>query len=181
MAFFYKTRLRVFFRVKEDSRLNLDSGRPSVNLNRSVPSDTVLSHVRYRSLDAAIAWLNRAFGFGEHYRYGDPISGAQLHAGHGWIMVKALPPEARTPGELGYGTQSLTIFVDDVEAHCECARLAGAVILEEPHETVYGEFQYAAQDLDGHHWIFSRHARDLSPADWGATLAQPSPLVPGEG
>jgi uncharacterized glyoxalase superfamily protein PhnB len=43
--------------------------------------------------------------------------------------------------------------------------------LEEPHETVYGEFQYAAEDLDGHHWLFSRHARDLSPDAWGATLA----------
>lgn len=139
--------------------------------NRSLPTDTVLPHVLYRNLDQAIAWLTCAFGLAEHYRYGDPISGAQLRAGSSWIMVKGLAAEARTPRELGYGTQSLTVFVDDVEAHCERARSAGAAILEEPHETVYGEFQYAAQDLDGHHWLFSRHARDLSPADWGATLA----------
>jgi hypothetical protein len=30
----------------------------------------------------------------------------------------------------------------------------------EPHETVYGEYQYAAEDLDGHHWLFFRHATD---------------------
>ncbi len=140
--------------------------------NRSVPTDTLIAHIRYRDLEQAIAWLTRAFSFTEHYRYGDPIGGAQMSAGSGWIMLKQLSPDARTPQQLGYGTQSLTIFVDDVEAHCERARSAGAAILEEPHETVYGEFQYAALDLDGHHWLFSRHARDLSPADWGATLAR---------
>jgi hypothetical protein len=24
--------------------------------------------------------------------------------------------------------------------------------------------------LDGHHWLFSTHARDVSPTDWGATI-----------
>ena len=146
--------------------------------NRSLPIDTVLPHLFYRELEQAIAWLARAFGFVEHFRYGDPISGAQMRAGNAWIMLKQLSPNAQTPSELGYGTQSLTLFIDEVEAHSERARSAGAIILEEPHETVYGEFQYAAQDLDGHHWLFSRHARDLCPTDWGATLAQPAPLTP---
>lgn len=148
--------------------------------NRSVPADAVIPHVYYRDLEPAIAWLARAFAFTEHFRYGSPISGAQLRAGNAWIMVRQFSPDARTPRELGYGTQSLTLFVDDVEAHCERARAGGAAIVEEPHETVYGEFQYAAHDVDGHHWVFSRHARDLSPADWGATLAHPSPLAPEE-
>jgi uncharacterized glyoxalase superfamily protein PhnB len=148
--------------------------------NRSLPIDTVLPHVYCRDLDQAIAWLTRTFGFTEHYRYGDPISGAQMRAGSSWIMLQELAPNARTPLQLGYGTQSLTIFVEDVEAHCERARSAGATIHEAPHDTVYGEFQYAARDLDGHHWLFSRHARDLSPADWGATLTHPNPLSPEE-
>jgi uncharacterized glyoxalase superfamily protein PhnB len=75
-----------------------------------------------------------------------------------------------SPAKLGFGTQSLTIFVEDVDAHYVRAKAAGAKILEEPHETVYGEFQYAAEDLDGHHWLFSRHARDLSAAEWGAVI-----------
>lgn len=140
--------------------------------NRSVPVDTVLPHVLYKDLPAAIEWLQRVFGFTEHYRYGDPVSGAQLHLEKGWIMVKAAGPEFRSPAELGFGTQSLTIFVADVEAHYARARSLRAAIREEPHETVYGEFQYAALDLEGHHWLFSRHARDLSPADWGAAIAR---------
>jgi uncharacterized glyoxalase superfamily protein PhnB len=85
------------------------------------------------------------------------------------MMLKQVRDEA-PPSKLGFGTQSLTIFVEDVDAHYARANAAGARILEEPHETVYGEYQYGAEDLDGHHWLFSRHARDLSPADWGAVI-----------
>lgn len=140
--------------------------------NRSVPPDTVLPHVMYQDLIGAIAWLSKAFGFREHYRYGEPPSGAQLHLGNAWIMAKQGQQGSASPAKLGYGTQSLTVFVDDVEAHFQKAKAAGAKILEEPHETAYGEFQFAAEDLDGHHWLFSRHARDVSPNQWGATIAE---------
>jgi len=43
--------------------------------------------------------------------------------------------------------------------------------VEPLHETAYGELQYGVEDLAGHHWLFSRHARDVSPDAWGATLA----------
>src|SRR5690242_20874379 len=76
--------------------------------NRSVPADVILPHISYRNLEAAIQWLNDAFGFVEHYRYGDPISGAQLHLGNAWIMVKAAKEGTKNPAQLGYGTQSLT-------------------------------------------------------------------------
>ena len=139
--------------------------------NRSVPTETLIPHVMYRDLAQAIAWLNHAFGFVEHYRYGDPVSGAQVKAGNAWIMLKQIRNGARTPKELGFGTQSLTIFIEGLEAHFEKAKSAGVVILEDLHETVYGELQYAAEDLDGHHWLFSRHVRDLSPEQWGAVVS----------
>lgn len=50
--------------------------------------------------------------------------------------------------------------MDDVDAHYRRAKAAAAKILEEPHVTEYGERQYAAEDLDGHDWLFSQHARD---------------------
>ena len=93
-------------------------GRPMKN--RSVPVDTVLPHVFYQDVVAAIDWLSKTFGFVEHYRYGQPngpVSGAQMHLGDAWIMVKAAKPSSSSPAQLGYGTQSLTIFVNDVDAH----------------------------------------------------------------
>jgi uncharacterized glyoxalase superfamily protein PhnB len=74
------------------------------------------------------------------------------------------------PARLGYGTQNLTIFVEDVDAHYAKAKEAGARIVEELRETEYGERQYGAEDLDGHLWLFSRHARDVSPEEWGARV-----------
>ncbi len=143
--------------------------------NRSVPTDTVLPHIVYQNVAEAIAWLSRTFGFVEHYRYGEPggpISGAQMHLGNAWIMLKRASAGRASPKQLGYGTQSLTVFVEDVDAHFQTAKSAGAKIVEDLHETVYGERQYGAEDLDGHHWLFSRHARDLSPAEWGATVSK---------
>ena len=37
-----------------------------------------------------------------------------------------------------------------------------------PARTVLPRLTY--RDLDGHHWLFSAHARDVSPDEWGATI-----------
>jgi uncharacterized glyoxalase superfamily protein PhnB len=148
--------------------------------NRSVPTDTLLPHVVYPDIREAIAWLSKAFGFREHYRYGeakDP-SGAQMHLGKAWVMLHKARPGSASPAQLGSATQSLTVFVEDVDGHFEKAKAAGAQIVEELHETEYGERQYAAEDLAGHHWLFSRHAHDLNPADWGALVSEPLKIAP---
>jgi uncharacterized glyoxalase superfamily protein PhnB len=142
-------------------------------MNRSVPCDTVLPHLVYEDVAEAIAWLSAVFGFAEHYRYGDPGApdGAQMHLGRAVVMLRTARPGSATPLQSGLYTQSLTIFVDDVDAHFAHTLAAGAEIVEEIHETAYGERQYAVLDLAGHHWLFSKHATDISPADWGAMLA----------
>ena len=65
----------------------------------------------------------------------------------------------------------LTVIVEDVDVHCRRAKREGATIWEELHETVYGEKQYSVEDLDGHRWLFSQHARDVDPKEWGATVS----------
>jgi uncharacterized glyoxalase superfamily protein PhnB len=140
-----------------------------------------LPHVVYSDVAEAIAWLTKTFGFSEHYRYGEPggpVSGAQMHLGDAWIMLQRARPGRATPAELGYATQSLTVFVEEVDAHFQRAKFAGARIVEDLNETVYGERQYGVEDLAGHHWLFSKHARDLSPSEWGATVAEPAIMKP---
>jgi predicted enzyme related to lactoylglutathione lyase len=141
-------------------------------MNRSVPVDTVLPHVVYQNVAEAVAWLSQTFGFREQYRYGEPVSGAQIRLGKAWIMIRTAEEGCASPAQLGYGTQSLTVFVEDIDAHFLRAKTAGAKIVEDLHETEYGELQYAAVDLDGHHWLFSRHARDLGPEEWGAKVTE---------
>jgi uncharacterized glyoxalase superfamily protein PhnB len=143
--------------------------------NRSVPTNTLIPHLIYRDYLAAAAWLIRVFNFTEHFRYGDPTSGGmQLHLNDAHIMITGTRPNADSPINLGACTQYLTIIVPNVEAHYQHTRQHQATIWEDLHETVYGERQYGAYDLDNHRWIFSQHARDLSPTDWGATLAHPT-------
>jgi uncharacterized glyoxalase superfamily protein PhnB len=59
-----------------------------------------------------------------------------------------------------------------VDAHYKRSVEAGARIVEELHETIYGERQYGVEDVDGHKWLFSRHVRDADPAEWGATVCE---------
>jgi uncharacterized glyoxalase superfamily protein PhnB len=133
----------------------------------------VLPHLVYENVSDALSWLNKIFGFIEDFRYGESgglVQGAQMHLGSAWIMLGSARPGRASPGQLGFGTQSLTVFVDDVDAHFDRTKSAGAKIVEELHETVYGERQYGAEDLEGHHWLFSKHVRDVNPAEWGATV-----------
>jgi len=139
--------------------------------NRSVPADIMLSHIEYQNLCDAISWLTKAFGFEEQFRYGDPVSGAQMMLGKACIMVRQAQPGQKSPLQLGYGTQSLSIFIEDVDRLFGRGKAAGAKVREAPHETEYGEYQCAFEDLDGHHWLFARHARDVKPEEWGATAA----------
>jgi hypothetical protein len=78
--------------------------------NRSVPADTVVPHLVYQDLAKAIPWLERAFGFREHFRYGGGPNGAQMFAGKAVIMVRQARDGERTPREAGFGTQSADDF-----------------------------------------------------------------------
>jgi uncharacterized glyoxalase superfamily protein PhnB len=134
----------------------------------------MLPHIVYQDPAAALAWLAMAFGFTEHYRYGDGVvEGAQMSLGDAWIMLQRARPGRSSPARTGIQTQTLTVFVADVDAHFERAKSAGAAIVEDLQETIYGERQYGVEDLEGHHWLFSTHARDVSPDEWGAIIAHP--------
>jgi uncharacterized glyoxalase superfamily protein PhnB len=127
----------------------------------------------YRDANAAIDWLSNAFGFeprlvveGE----GGEIVHSELSFGEGVVMVSsaARRPWFRSPGDVGGGnTQSLMVYVDDVEAHCARARAAGAIIASEPTTSDYGEEYwtdrtYEAVDREGHHWWFCQRLADAT-------------------
>jgi uncharacterized glyoxalase superfamily protein PhnB len=124
--------------------------------NRSVPAEVILPHITYQDVGQAVVWLTKTFGFTEHYRYGEPdgrVQGAQMRLGDAWIMLNGARPGRSSPAQSGLGTQSLTVFVEDVDAHFARAKAEGARIVEDLHETPYGERQYGVLDLEGHHWL----------------------------
>ena len=48
----------------------------------------------------------------------------------------------------------------------------GARVLMQPKEEVYGERQFAVEDLEGNHWTFSETIKDVAPEEWGARVAK---------
>jgi uncharacterized glyoxalase superfamily protein PhnB len=142
--------------------------------NRSVPENRILPHVFYEDVAAASAWLCKNFGFVEYYSFKLPdgqLHGALIKLGEVWVMLKSKGKFASSPSKLGGFTQSLMIFIEDIETHYHTARLAMVNIVEELNYTEYGEQHYVANDPEGHEWIFARHVRDIHPEEWGATLS----------
>ncbi len=132
------------------------------------PWPWISSGVYYENPARAIDWLCEAFGFEVRIRIEGPggrIEHSELTYGGGVVMVGqagARPdrPHCVSPRSLGgANTQSLSVSVDDVDAHCERARAAGAVIRQEPRTDDYGDDygahrSYEAVDPEGHHWWF---------------------------
>jgi PhnB protein len=136
---------------------------------------TVTPYLLYEDVDAALVWLRDAFGFRERLRFADDdgtVSHAEMAIGEDGLLMLGHPgPDYRDPRRAGGGTALVHVLVDDVDAHAERARAAGARILREPEDQAYGHRRYDVEDLAGHTWSFSQHVRDVAPGDWGATTA----------
>ena len=59
------------------------------------------------------------------------------------------------------------VRIEDAPGHCERARQAGATILTEPTDHVYGERQYNAEDFFGDRWDFTETIAEVEPDSWG--------------
>jgi len=140
------------------------------------------SSVHYRDPKAALAWLERAFGFEVTMAIDGPPDAPEMchyemsSAGQGRIMVGAQWADwIRSPASVGgANTQCVHVHLPSgLDQHCERARAAGATIAAEPEDQFYGDRTYRAFDPEGHCWTFSVHVRDVSRADAEAAIGQP--------
>jgi PhnB protein len=128
----------------------------------------------YEDAGAAADWLVEAFGFEEVERYDweGRVAHVTLRLDGGVLFVgwpgadyrspKSLAAESETVRamlETHYVVDGVAVYVDDVDAHCERARAAGARILSEPEDNPgVGQRQYRAEDPEGHRWMFAQRA-----------------------
>jgi PhnB protein len=123
----------------------------------------VTPYLLYEDVGAALKFLSKAFGFQKLGTQKLDVSGKITHGamqlGDDMIMMGCPGPDYRNPKRLGENTQSLYVDVDDVDKHCARARKAGATIIEEPGDTVYGHRRYGAEDPEGHVWYFAQEIR----------------------
>ncbi|MEO8701584.1 MAG: VOC family protein [Kofleriaceae bacterium] len=136
----------------------------------------ISSSLVYQDAQKAIDWLCTAFGFEVRLKVeGDAgvVQHSELTFGEGLIMVS--DERGGKPGNVkksprsvgGANTQTIMIYVDDVNAHCERATKAGAKVTYEPTVSDYGEDywsdrSYECEDLEGHRWWFCERLRSPS-------------------
>ena len=122
---------------------------------------TIIPQLPYENVLAAVDFLERAFGFREREEARIEHTGGvhtEMELGAGLIMLGGpgghgtFPPKAS-----GNPTAHLTVYVDDVDAHFERAREAGATIVDSPADKFWGDRCYEAIDLEGHRWRFHQH------------------------
>ena len=129
----------------------------------------VVPMIAYEDGNAAMDWLIEAFGFVEADRRvaGDGrLTHGELEAGDSIIMLATPTPDYESPrhhrehcaaarkwSTVPYIIDGVLVQVEDLDAHFERARAAGARILSEPEDTPDGR-HYRVEDLEGHRWMF---------------------------
>ena len=119
----------------------------------------------YKDAFAALDWLENAFGFERTMVITDKdgkLGHSEMRFGDGYIMIGGEWIDyVASPSSIGgKNTQSIHVHLAaGIEAHCERARAAGAVILQEPADQFYGDRTYRARDPEGHVWTFGQTVR----------------------
>ena len=116
----------------------------------------------YRDARAAISWLETAFGFetvGAYPGEDGSIVHAEMRFGGGVLMLgTAEPPPVTSPGGVSPNAHGVYVQVDDVDAHFERARQAGARVVYPPEDTGFGTRRYRVLDPGGYEWSFGSYA-----------------------
>jgi uncharacterized glyoxalase superfamily protein PhnB len=127
--------------------------------------------VFYKKPFAALDWLEKAFGFERSMVITDAngnLAHGEMKFGDGYIMLGGEWADfVASPASVG-GKNTQTVHVqlnDGLDAHCERARAAGAVIEMEPEDQFYGDRTYRAKDPEGHVWNFAQNLRYVSRED----------------
>jgi uncharacterized glyoxalase superfamily protein PhnB len=129
---------------------------------------TIIPQLPYADIRAALAFLERAFGFQEirssrmegadgvlHHalvEFGDGVIGIGTQGAHGAV----------SPQRGGIESQYLSVAVADIEAHYQRALAAGARIAREPRGP--DARAYEALDPEGHRWRFVHRRLRAVPA-----------------
>lgn len=138
-------------------------------MNETTRRPSLGSAVYYRDAHAALDWLEQAFGFKRQFVVTDNegrVCHSEMRFGDSYLMVCGEWPGMASSSPLaveGRNTQSVHVQLQDgIDAHCERALAAGAVVVRELAEQFYGDRVYAVRDPEGHVWSFGQTVRDVS-------------------
>ncbi|MBA4014280.1 MAG: glyoxalase [Phenylobacterium sp.] len=129
------------------------------------------SAVFYQDPKAALAWLEKAFGFELAMLLEDAegnVAHSQMEFGDSYVMVgQEWSADHKSPKSVGgKNTQTVHIQIDtDLDEHFARAKAAGAIIDAEPQMQFYGDKTYRCRDPEGHIWTVSQTVQAVSRED----------------
>jgi len=127
------------------------------------PAATVMPCLKFRDAPAALAWLERTFGFKNHMTVpgeGNTIAHAEMtfaDRGDAGMMMLGSPRPAAKDDPWSDAPFGIYVVVEDIDAHYARAKAAGAEIVVDLHDTDYGSRDYTARDPEGHLWSFGTY------------------------
>lgn len=133
----------------------------------------------YRDAPAALAWLERVFGFEITASFPDDAGGilhAELRRGNAAILVFSdrdgyeRPP--RKGDTAGFGAYVSVSDASDVDAVYASAVAAGATVIWEPADTEWGHYRCRIADLEGFEWTFGTHRPGEPQGSWDEETGQ---------
>jgi PhnB protein len=129
----------------------------------------VIPMIAYEDGLTAMDWLERAFGFMTRARIvaqDGRLTHGEMQAGNGVIMLATPTPDYENPrnhrqhcdrasrwSNVPWVIDGVLVYVENVDAHFQRAKAAGATILSELEDGGPGR-RYRAEDLAGHRWMF---------------------------
>ena len=122
--------------------------------------ERVIPILTYRDIQTAHDFLVRAFGFAaggvDRSPDGQAVHG-EVRAGDQaiWLHRVSAEHDLDSPVVADIANSGLVVYVDNVDAHYQRARSAGARIDSEPVDQPYGQREYGARDPEGHRWWFA--------------------------
>jgi uncharacterized glyoxalase superfamily protein PhnB len=124
----------------------------------------IIPQLSVRDVDAYVAFLRDAFGFEVTEDWRDPDDPSHVNIemalGDAVVGIGHAKKDRTAPKEPDVPNIGLYVVVDDVDAHHERARAAGAEINFPIADQPWGHRMYGAVDPAGHEWGFAAPIRD---------------------
>ncbi len=145
--------------------------------NPPIGVQRVTVRLGYRDPAQAVQFLADAFGFPE--RRDKRLEGkagsiivTEVAVGDAYIMIGPAGAHGiSSPLDTGAPTESIMVYVDNIDQHFEVARSNGANIIVEPADQYWGDRRYEAKDPEGHTWFFHERTREVSEEEIRKTEA----------
>ncbi len=144
-------------------------------MTQSNTPPTFSSRVAYNDRRGAVDWLEKAFGFKTAMLAEDSdgnVVYAEMRFGNGQIQIGSEWENVKAPSSVGgANTQTISVQLENgIDDHCERARAAGGIIIQEPADQFHGDRTYRVTDPQGHTWSFSQKLREVTAEEMEAAV-----------